>query len=260
MATKPFSKEELNFLKFSALVFNKFPDVLRQIFIALWDSKVAIKPGNVTWDDSAVVRNMFLTYEGGKSKIPTMKSIEEWDCTSLFQATIYAKTFSVPGAKRSTLSDLYLKKTKPAPFHLVVQSATGNQDETYALVIDQLRLLRNTLCHSSKLEISKADFDNYVQLVTNALTAVSIDTAFVDDIGGMSEDDFPTEKVQELEKCRMKELQAISMFHENIETKLSNIETMVQNLKCEDKQNMRGKIFNYFIAFRYSSRGRLRRH
>ena len=245
MAAKPFTKEQLNFFKFSTLVLNEFPKVLRQIFITMWNSKVAMKPGFITWDNSTTVRNMLLTSEGGKSKIPTAKSIEEWDCTSLFQATIYAKTFSASSTKRSTLNDLYLTKAKPTPgsFHLTVQSSTGSHDETYALVIDQLRLLRNTLCHSPKPEICKTDFDSYTQLVTNALTAVNIDTAFVDDISGMSEDDFPTEKVEELKASRTKELQAISMFHENIETKLSNIETMMKNLRCEDKQNMRGKIF-----------------
>ena len=237
MAAKPFTKEELNFLKFSALVFNEFPKVLRQIFIAMWDSKFT------TWDDSTTVRNMLLKSEGGKCKIPTTKSIEEWDCTSLFQATIYAKTFGNPSAKGSTLNDLYLKKVKPAPFHLVVQSATGNQDETYALVIDQLRLLRNTLCHSSKLEIGKADFDRYIQLVTNALTAVNIDTAFVDDIGGMSEDDFPTEKVEELKTLR-KELQTVGVFHENIDNRLSNIETMMANSRIEHQQIIPGKLLN----------------
>ena len=242
MAAKPFTKEELNFLKFSALVFNEFPKVLRQIFIAMWNNKFT------TWDDSTTVRNMLLKSEGGKCKIPTKKSIEGWDCTSLFQATIYAKTFGVPSTKGSTLNDLYLKKMKPAPgsFHSTVQSSRGNQDETYALVIDQLRLLRNTLCHSSKLEISKADFDNYIQLVTNALTAVNIDTAFVDDIGGMSEDDFPTEKVQELQECRMKELQAISMFYEIFDNRLCNIETMIANLRAENKRNTPGKLINSF--------------
>ena len=246
MAAKPFTKEQLNFFKFSTLVLDEFPKVLRQIFITMWNSKVAIKPGFITWDDSTTVRNMLLTSEGGKSKIPTTKSIEEWDCTALFQATIYAKTFGNPSKKGSTLNDLYLSKTKPAPgsFHLVVKTATGNQDETYALVIDQLRLLRNTLCHSSKLEISKADFDNYIQLVTNALTAVNIDTTFVDNIGGMSEDDFPTEKVQALQECRMKELQAISMFYEIVDNRLCNIETMIANSRTENKRNTPGKLLS----------------
>ena len=233
MAVKPFSKEQLNFFKFSTLVLDEFPKVLRQIFITMWDSKVAVRPGFIPWDDSTTVRNMLLKSEGGKTGIPTTKSIEEWDCTALFKATIYAKTFGVPSSKGSTLNDLYLKKVKPPPgsFHSSVQSSTGNQDETYALAIDQLRLLRNTLCHSPKPVIVKTDFDKYVQLVTNALTAVNVDTAFVDTIGQMSEDDFPTEKVQELHECLLNELRANSVFHENMEQKLSSIDERTENVE-----------------------------
>ena len=111
------------------------------------------------------------------------------------------------------------------------------------MAIDQLRLLRNTLCHSPKPEIIKTDFDHYVQLVTNALTAVNIDTAFVAAIGHMSEDDFPTEKVRLLHRCRMKELQDIIMFHENVEHKLSKIHTMVNNISLGDKGNAPGTVF-----------------
>ena len=251
MAAKPFSKEQLNFFKFSTLVLDEFPKVLRQIFVTMWDNKVSMKPGFIPWDDSATVRNMLLTFEGGKTDIPTGKSIQEWDCTALFKATIYAKTFGVPSSKGSTLNDLYLKKVKPAPgsFHSSVQSPTGNQDETYALAIDQLRLLRNSLCHSPKPEVTKADFDVYVQLVTNALTAVNVDASFVNVIGQMSEDDFPTEKVQKLEEYRMKELQATSMIYENIEQKLCSIDertdeiqTMVKKMNLGKKENVAGNV------------------
>ena len=232
MAMKPFSKKQLNFFRFSTLVLDEFPKVLRKIFIRMWDSKIAIKPGFISWDDSTTVRNMLFASEGGKTDIPTGKSIEEWDCTALFKATIFAKTFSTPGTKNSTLNDLYLKKAKPAPgsFHSSVQSPTGNQDETYTLVIDRLRLLRNTFCHSADAEIIKADFDHYVKLVQNALTAVKLDTSFVDDVGQMSEDDFPTEKVQKLNDCRMKELQSIIKFHENMEHELSIIKERTENI------------------------------
>ena len=232
MAMKPFSKEQLNFFRFSTLVLDEFPKVLREIFIRMWDSKIAIKHGFISWDDSTTVRNMLFTSEGAKTDIPTGKSIEEWDCTALFKATIFAKTFSTPGMKNSTLNDLYLKTGKPAPgsFHSSVQSPTGNEDETYALVIDQLRLLRNTFCHSADAEVVKADFDHYVKLVQNALTAVKLDTSFVDDIGQMSEDDFPTEKVQKLHDSRLKELQSVSKFHESMEHELSIIKKQTENI------------------------------
>ena len=251
MAAKPFTNEQLNFFKFSTLVLDEFPKVLRQIFITMWNSKVAIRPGLIIWDNSPKVRNMLLTCEGGKTAIPTTKSIEEWDCTALFKATIYAKTFGDSTIKGSTLNDLFLKKTKLAPgsFHSSVQSPTGDQDETYALAIDQLRLLRNALCHSPKPEIVKTDFDDYVQLVTSAFTAVNVDTGFVIVIGQMSEDNFPTEKVEKLHKSRLKELQAISMFHENMEQKLSSIDertdeihSMMKNMSLQDRENVKGTV------------------
>ena len=257
MAAKPFSKEQLNFFKFSTLVLDEFPKVLRQIFVTMWDNKASMKPGFIPWDDSTTVRNMLLASEGGKTDIPTGKSIQEWDCTALFKATIYAKTFSVASSKGSTLNDLYLKKVKPASgsFHSSVQSSTGNQDETYALAIDQLRLLRNSLCHSPKPEIIKTDFDAYVQLVTNAVTAVNVDASFVDVIGQMNEDDFPTEKVQKLEEYRMKELQATSMIYENIEQKLCSIDertdeiqTMVKKMNLGKKENVAGNVTNIFFT------------
>ena len=249
MAVKPFTSEQLNFFKFSTFVLDEFPKVLRTIFVTMWNSKVAIRPGFITWDDSPKVRNMLLTCEGGKTAIPTTKSIDEWDCTALFKATIYAKTFGDPTIKGSTLNDLFLKKTKLAPgsFHSSVQSPTGDQDETCALVIDQLRLLRNTLCHLPKPEIVKTDFDKYVLLVTSALTGVNVDTNFVDVIGQMSEDDFPTKKVQELQD----ELEAINMFHGNMEQNLSlirdqtdEIHTMMKNISLERKGNVQGAVIH----------------
>ena len=77
MAAKPFLKEQLNLFEFSTLVLNEFPKVLRQIFVTMWDNRVSVKPGFIPWDDSTTVRNMLLTSEGGKTDIPTKKSIQE---------------------------------------------------------------------------------------------------------------------------------------------------------------------------------------
>ncbi|XP_028403846.1 uncharacterized protein LOC114526443 isoform X2 [Dendronephthya gigantea] len=240
MAVKPFSNDQLNFFKFSQLVLDEFPKALRQTFISMWDSKVGKSPGFILWDDSIIVRNLLLTSEGGKTEIPTTKSIQDWDCTALFKATIFAKTFGVPRKGKSlTLNDLYLKvKPVSGSFHKSVVSLTKNKDETYALAIDQMRLLRNRLCHSSEAEINKADFDHYVLLIKDALTALSVNTAFVDDIETMKEEDFPTEKVQQLYECRMKELQAISMFHENVEKELSTINEQIGKMTIDVQQKL----------------------
>ena len=173
-------------------------------------------PGSI-WDDSIGVRNSFLTEEGGKTKVPTDKSYEEWDCTALFRATIYARTFALPDSKGNlqTLSKLYVEPRGSMPegsFHASVLSPVGNQAETFALAIDQLRLLRNLLSHlSSSEKINKTTFDQYTELTKDAFTALGVATDSIDDVKGLPEFHFPTEEVTRLER-ENKLLKSIVLF------------------------------------------------
>jgi len=142
MALQPYRDEELNFFKFSSIVLNEFPKALRQIFKTMWDNNIGHRPGFQLWDDSPVVRNLFVSTEGGITKVPTHKSYNEWDCTALFQATIYSRTFALPGSsgRLKTLSDTFVKPrgVLHGSFHTSVMSPGGNNAETFALAIDQL--------------------------------------------------------------------------------------------------------------------------
>ena len=193
MALQPFQDEQLNYLKFASIVLNEFPKALREKFKSMWDTTFGPLPGFQPWDDSTAVRNMFLNAEGGRTKVPTNLSFEEWDCTALFQATIYAKSFALPDSAghHKTLSDLYVKPHKLAhgSFHVSVVSPGGNDAETFALAIDQLRLLRNSLCHSTSSEIVKATFDQYVQHAKDAFEALGVNTDPIDVIGGLTDSD-----------------------------------------------------------------------
>ena len=218
MTLQPYSKEELNFLKFASIVLDEFPKALREIFADMWDKKIAPRPGYQLWDDSTTVRNMFLKREGGKTKIPTNVSFQDWDCTALFQATLYAQTFALPDSKGRdrTLGELYIKTRKlTSAFHPNVNSPSGDPNETNALAIDQLRLLRNTLCHSSHSSITKTEFDNYVQLAKDAFTAVNVSTSRLEAIGNLAETDFPTAEVQKLNERIKDERGAFNQFLEN---------------------------------------------
>ena len=204
MAVKPFSKEELNFFKFASIVHDEFPKMLRWTFVTLWNSKIAPLPGYRVWDDSPAIRKLLKTREGGATAIPTNKSFEHWDCTALFQATIYSKTFGISATTSiKTLNDQFIKGKKRGSFHALLTSPTGKQDETITLAIDQVRVLRNHLCHSSNSSIAKSDFDDYVQLAEDAFTAVGFPTNQIDYIGNLEESDFPTEKVSELNRKNM---------------------------------------------------------
>ena len=201
MVIKSFTDEQLNFFKFSTLVVDEFPTALRQTFKHMWEN---VGPGS-NWDDSEGVRDSFLTEEGGKTKVPTDKSYEEWDCTALFQATMYAQTFALPDGKGNlkTLGELYVKPLGFMPngsFHASVLSPSGNQAETFALAIDQLRLLRNSLSHlTSSKKISKPTFDQYTELAKNAFKALGVATDSIDEVKSLPESHFPTEEVARLE-------------------------------------------------------------
>ncbi|PFX16829.1 hypothetical protein AWC38_SpisGene18863, partial [Stylophora pistillata] len=133
-----------------------------------------------------------------KPKSPTHISYEEWDCTALFQATIYARSFATPDSKGHyrTLGELYVRRHKVphGKFHASVVSPSGNTAETFALAIDQLRLLRNSLCHSERSEIDKLTFDQYVQLAKEGFKALGINTDPIGAIGGLTESNFPTKE------------------------------------------------------------------
>ena len=203
MTLQPFTNEQLNYFKFASVVINDFPKVLRQAFKTRWDNTFGHLPTFQPWDDSVAVRNLFLTTERGSTKVPTRLSYDAWDCTALFQATIFAKSFSMRDGRghHRTLSDLFVRPLRLPlrRFHTSVISSTGNDDESFTLAIDQLRLLRNEFCHSPSSVIPKATFDMYIQLTKDAFQALGVSSSCVNTIGSLTEADFPIEKVRKLE-------------------------------------------------------------
>ena len=230
MTLQPFQDEQLNYFKFASIVLNEFPKALRQTFKSMWDNTFGHLPGFQPWDDSSAVRNLFLGSEGGTTRVPTNISYEEWDCTALFQATIYAQSFALPDSKGhyQTLSDLYVKSHKLAhgSFHASVVSSGGNDAETFALAIDQLRLLRNSLCHAISSKIVKATFDQNVQLAKDAFIALGVKADPIDVIGGLTESDFPTKEVCKLERAMKLETRAYIKFLEGMSSAIDELRAL----------------------------------
>ena len=237
MAT--FSLEQLNFFKFSSVVLDEFPIALRKVFVHMWDNQVAPTPGFQKWDDSPLVRNTFLSKEGGKTKyVPTGKSYQEWNCTALFEATLYAQSFAIPDGSGglSTLNKLYVKPRHlpSGTFHPVLL-IPGNEAETFALALDQLRLLTNALCHqTSTQKIDKTTFDYYIKLAREALAALKQDTTRIDEIGKLEEEDFPTARLQKLETELKKEKDADIKFKQ-INDHLNQIECQIKTVRSDVK-------------------------
>ena len=191
--------DQFNFLKFYRIVANEFPKALRQTFRLMWDRKFG--PVQL-WNDTEAVRKLFRAKESSTTKVPTHQSYEEWDCTQLFQATIFAQSFALPDSTGhyKTLSELYVKPLKlpRGSFHPSVVSSRGDYYETVALAIDQLRLLRNLVCHPAKGEMSKGTFNQHLQRVKDAFKALGLKTDGIDAIS--SKVGFSTREVAALKR------------------------------------------------------------
>ena len=218
MARLPFQDEDLNYFKFSSLVLNEFPKALRQTFKTMWDNTYR----HCHWDDSIAVRNLFATKEGYKTKVSFNRSYHEWDCSALFQATIYSQAFAL---RRRTLNDVYIQPRRPPSghFHPAVVSMIGDTQETQALAIDQLRLLRNSLFHSTSSKITKVTFDQYVKHAKDAFQALGVSTAPIDAIGSLSESDFPTNEVHRLEQGIEEERKSYMKFLESVNFEIDDL-------------------------------------
>jgi len=185
---------------------------------------------------------MFLATEGGKTKVPTHLPYEEWDCSTLFQATIYAKSFALPDTTghHRTLSDLFLKYRKPphGSFHSSVVSPGGNNAETFAMANDQLRFLRNAFSHSFSSKIDKKTFDQYIQHTKDAIKALGVTTDPIDAVGSLTESDFPTEKVCKLKDDITKELLTeITFLKENVEDELMGMRSDLARSRQERQED-----------------------
>ena len=208
---------------FSVIVLNEFPKALRQVFEA---NRGSWWYGIPKWEDSPRARNMFQDNEGGNmTYVPTDKSY--MDCTSLFQATLYARSFvqSRERKRKKNLYDLYVKPRhlKGGAFHHSVWTQTGNNEETLALALDQLRLLRNALFHQTNTQsIDSSAFNSYLVLAKNAFVALRLSFESIENLLKEAVLDFHALNVKELLDWLHKEKNA-AIKSKQFENRLSEI-------------------------------------
>ena len=196
-----FKKEQLNYFKFTSVVNDELLKALRETFKAMWDEKYG--PSEI-WNDSESVRKSFLKKEGGaaSTKVPTQESYDKWDCTALFRATIYSKSFA--SGTGQTLNDLYLKplSLSSGTFHSSVVSPRGDPEETRTLAIDQLRRLRNSQAHPNNDKMDKVTFDLNIQRAKEAFQALGISAKEIEELGNLPELELPTFQTTKLRRQR----------------------------------------------------------
>ena len=228
-----FSSDQLNFLKLVLVVFDVFPDAIRRAFEHMWNTLVVTRTGFLIWDDSLQVRNQFLAEEGGKAEdVPTNKSYKEWDCTALIHATLYARSFATPRGSRGTLHNKYVEPCRlpKGSFHRTLISPSGNLEQTYSLALDQLRRLRNYLCHQiGTKKIPKATFDLMMQRCKDAIRALGQGVSKIEEIEKLDGNEFPTVKLRHLEE----ELRKISkQIKDDIKAKVDDIGSDVKTVNA----------------------------
>lgn len=232
-----FTPEQLNFFKLTTIVVDEFPAKLRETFILMWDRWYAIDASIPKWNDSKNVYGILINNEGGVKEVPMFrKPLKKWDSTALFRATLNAKTFAV----REVTGDLFTldeKYVKPRALHFETfhSHVVNPKDfkETVALALDQLRLIRNSLFHSLSTKcVQKETFDFYIELMKDAFTALKRSTAKIEEIGNLSEEDFPTSRQKQLEDELERENDVAILF-EQIEDHLYKIKENVTKVNTD---------------------------
>ena len=109
--------------------------------------------------------------------------------------------------------------------------------ETFALAIDQLRLLRNSLCHSTSSEMDKLALNHRVNYAKDAFKAVGVSTAQIDAVGSLTESDLPTNEVRRLEMRLRDETREYIKFLEEVSSDICEIKAILHSIKEAKKED-----------------------
>lgn len=175
MCDKEYSTEELNYFRVCYITTNIIREGLEAVFKREWNR---VQGGILgTWKDTAKNGQDFFNMESLRSRSRNMKLLKiiqngntkEWDSTCFFFAILYSDSL------RSRVSSTVVSE------------------------VEILRGFRNSVfAHSSKAHILETDFQASVTSVTNAFTALHLDTKQLQNIS--SQKGFPTEEYQQLQE------------------------------------------------------------
>ena len=174
MSDQEYKLEELNFFRICYITTSIIRDGLETVFKQEWDRVYGGSLG--TWRDTAKNGQALFNMESPRSRqrnngllrIIQNGNTKEWDSTCFFFAILYSDSLG--------------------PF----------VNPTVASEVDVLRSFRNTFAHSLQAHILEAEFQASVTLVTNAFTALHLDTTQLQNIS--SQKSFPTEELQQLQE------------------------------------------------------------
>ena len=213
---------QLNYFRASYIAFNLVAKGLRKVFKQEWDFLYKTTPFG-EWKDISQNGRDFYSKESRRSYTKNARLLAtiqrgntaEWDCSCLFFAILYSDCIG------STLSPAVRKE------------------------VDDLRQVRNDIAHLNEVELTDAEFHNYVARVLAAFNSLKLPINEVDDIKNQT--NFPTAEVNSLKmqadnlKAELKtkgeenrnltsELQSTQA---TLQTKQEEVETLTQEINSK---------------------------
>ena len=218
--------EQLNYFRACYIAFNLVPQGLRKVFKQEWDFLYKTTPFG-EWKDISQNGRDFYNKESRKSHTKNARLLAtiqrgntvEWDCSCLFFAILYSDCIG------STLSPAVRKE------------------------VDDLRQVRNDIAHLNEVELTDAEFHNYVARVLAAFNSLKLPINEVDDIKNQT--DFPTAEVNSL-KMQADNLRAdlktqkqdnknltseLQLTQAKLQTKQNEVKTLGEGLKTVEEDN-----------------------
>ena len=218
--------EQLNYFRACFIAFNLVPQGLRKVFKQEWDFLFKTTPFG-EWKDISQNGRDFYNKESRKSHTKNARLLAtiqrgntaEWDCSCLFFAILYSDCIG------STLSPAVRKE------------------------VDDLRQVRNDIAHLNEVELTDAEFHNYVARVLAAFNSLKLPINEVDDIKNQT--DFPTAEVNSLkmqadnlradlktQKQENKNLTSeLQLTQATLQTKQNEVKTLGEGLKTVEEEN-----------------------
>ena len=221
-----YNLRQLNYFRACYIAFNLVPQGLRKVFKQEWDFLYKTTPFG-EWKDISQNGRDFYSKESRKSHTKNARLLAtiqkgntaEWDCSCLFFAILYSDCIG------STLSPAVRKE------------------------VDDLRQVRNDIAHLNEVELTDAEFHNYVARVLAAFNSLKLPINEVDDIKNQT--DFPTAEVNSLkmqadnlradlktQKQENKNLTSeLQLTQATLQTKQNEVKTLGEGLKTVEEEN-----------------------
>ena len=210
-----YTPQQLNYFRICYIAFNLVPEGLRKVFKQEWNFLYMTTPFG-EWKDIPQNGSDFYNNETGKSRKKNARyfatiqkgNTAEWDCSCLLFAILFSDSIGT------------------------ILSATIRKE------VDDLRQVRNDIAHINEVELTDAEFQNYVARVIAAFSSLKLSTAEIEDV--KNQRSFPTAEVNSLKiqadglKAGLKaKEEEVKNLNYKLQTKQEELETFTQEINSK---------------------------